>query len=176
MIEADGTSYRKAGAMMLINDTGQYFGLLSGGCLESNIMRQTRRCWDNQQGDIIKYDKHEEKVLAWQWGIGCCAMVNILLQPVHTNNYYLKRDAAALKLVPSSSAKYVGCLEFTDHTDRVLDIVTLTRNDMSKPLANSIGLRLGGELPEYIALSMLAEVHAGLENANGLYIIGVLNQ
>ena len=30
-IEADGSSYRKYGAMMLINDMGQYFGWLSDG-------------------------------------------------------------------------------------------------------------------------------------------------
>ena len=119
---------------------------------------------------------HEEEVLAWQLGVGCGGMVIIMLQPMHANNYYLQRDAAALKLVPSSSAKYVGLLGSTDHTDRVLDIATLTRNDVSKPLANRIGLRLGGELPKSIALSILAEVHLVLENADGLSIIGVLNQ
>jgi xanthine dehydrogenase accessory factor len=310
IIETDGSSYRKAGAMMLINDMGQYFGLLSGGCLESDIMRQARRCWDNQQNRIIEYDMREEEDLAWQLGIGCGGMVRILLQPVHVNNDYLKLDAlnscleqrqkaeyhqqidegipsnkvlpidekyqtlgtsaqvtgspnvfvqllspapllavfgagvdakplvsiaaelgwhvllidprvgyakaefftkanqiirqslddlygatwlsqidaalvlthnikldaAALKLVQSSSAKYVGLLGPIHRTDRVLDIAKLTRNDLSKPLANPVGLRLGGELPESIALSMLAEVHAVLENADGLSISGVLNQ
>ncbi|PKG99657.1 XdhC family protein [Paraglaciecola sp. MB-3u-78] len=310
IIETDGSSYRKAGAMMLINDMGQYFGLLSGGCLESDIMRQARRCWDNQRNRIIEYDMREEEDLAWQLGIGCGGMVRILLQPVHANNDYLKLDAlnsyleqrqkaeyhqqidegipsnkvlpideksqtlgtsaqvtgsanvfvqllspapllavfgagvdakplvsiaaelgwqvllidprvgyakaefftkanqiirqslddlygttwlsqidaalvlthnikldaAALKLVQSSSAKYVGLLGPTHRTDRVLDIAKLTRNDLSKPLANPVGLRLGGELPESIALSMLAEVHAVLENADGLSISGVLNQ
>ena len=49
-------------------------------------------------------------------------------------------------------------------------------SDLTKPLANPVGLRLGGELPESIALSMLAEVHAVLENADGLSISGVVNQ
>jgi len=92
IIETDGSSYRKAGAMMLINDMGQYFGLLSGGCLESDIMRQARRCWDNQKNRIIEYDMREEEDLAWQLGIGCGGMVRILLQPVHIDNNYLKLD------------------------------------------------------------------------------------
>ena len=288
---------------------GQYFGLLSGGCLESDIMRQARRCWDNQQNRIIEYDMREEEDLAWQLGIGCGGMVRILLQPVHIDNNYLKLDelnscleqrqnaeyhqqidegmplnkvlpvvhnlqtvaatiqnnglvdvfvqqlkpapllavfgagvdakpvvsiaaelgwqvilidprvgyakveyftkasqivresfeqlhdaswlnqidvalvlthnikldAAALKLVQNSSAKYVGLLGPTHRTDRVLDIATLTRNDLTKPLANPVGLRVGGELPESIALSMLAEAHAVLEEADGLSISGVLN-
>jgi xanthine dehydrogenase accessory factor len=310
IIQTDGSSYRKAGAMMLINDMGQYFGLLSGGCLESDIMRQARRCWDNHKNRIIEYDMREEEDLAWQLGIGCGGMVKILLQPVHADNDYLKLDelncclerrskaeyhqqidegfplnkvipsenqseksassaeltgsvdifvqllrpapllaifgagvdakpvvsiaadlgwqvllidprigyakaefftkanqiirqsidelydtawlsqidaalvlthnikldAASLKLVQTSSAKYVGLLGPTHRTDRVLDIAKLTRNDLTKPLANPVGLRLGGELPESIALSMLAEVHAVLEQADGLSISGVLNQ
>ena len=38
-----GPSYRKAGAMMLFNDLGQHYGLLSGGCLEADIQRQAAR-------------------------------------------------------------------------------------------------------------------------------------
>jgi xanthine dehydrogenase accessory factor len=310
IIQTDGSSYRKAGAMMLINDMGQYFGLLSGGCLESDIMRQARRCWDNHQNRIIEYDMREEEDLAWQLGIGCGGMVRILLQPVHADNDYLKLDelnrcleqrqkaeyhqqidenhplnkvipiddksqqltasaqltesvdmfvqllcpapllavfgagvdakpvvsiaaelgwqvllidprvgyakaefftqasqiirqsidelydttwlnqidaalvlthnikldAAALKLVQTSSAKYVGLLGPIHRTDRVLDIAKLTRNDLTKSLANPVGLRLGGELPESIALSMLAEAHAVLEQGDGLSISGVLKQ
>ena len=88
----------------------------------------------------------------------------------------IKLDAAALKLLQNSSAKYVGLLGPIHRTDRVLDIAQLSRKDLTKPLANPVGLRLGGELPESIALSMLAEAHAVLEEADGLSISGVLNQ
>ncbi|MGS2720187.1 XdhC family protein [Paraglaciecola aestuariivivens] len=307
IIETDGSSYRKPGAMMLINDLGQYFGLLSGGCLESDIMRQARRCWDDQQNRIVKYDMREEEDLAWQLGIGCGGMVRILLQPVNQQNQYLfldkvsqalnqrqsvcyqqqideaqpsnswqvvnkpegiepritttqstshfiqnltpspliavfgagvdakpvvaiaaelgwqvllldprmgyakpqyfsaaseivrtpfeqltqakwlaqvdacfilthniKLDAQALNLVQQSSAKYVGLLGPQHRTQRVLDLAGLTQSNMVKPLANPMGLRLGGELPESIALSMLSEAHARLENADGLSISGII--
>jgi xanthine dehydrogenase accessory factor len=88
----------------------------------------------------------------------------------------IKLDAAVLKLVQTSSAKYVGLLGPTHRTDRVLDIAKLTRSDLTKPLANPVGLRLGGELPESIALSMLSEAHAVLENADGLSLSRMLNQ
>lgn len=74
-----------------------------------------------------------------------------------------------------SSAKYVGLLGPIHRTDRVLDFAKLHRNDLTKPLANPMGLRLGGELPESIALSMLSEAHAVLEKADALSISGVLN-
>ena len=66
IIGTEGSSYRKSGAMMMINSLGQYHGLLSGGCLESDIMRQARRCWDNQKSRMIQYDMREEEDLAWQ--------------------------------------------------------------------------------------------------------------
>ena len=40
---------------------------------------------------------------------------------------------------------------------------------------NPIGLRLGGELPESIALSMLAEAHAFIEQGDASSISGVLS-
>ncbi len=85
-------------------------------------------------------------------------------------------DAAALALVQSSSAKYVGLLGPIHRTDRVLDIAKLSRDNLTKPLANPVGFRLGGELPESIALSMISEAHAVLEKADGLSISGVLKQ
>lgn len=87
--ETDGSSYRKPGAMMLINSLGQYSGILSGGCLESDIMRQSRQCWDTHCNRLIQYDMREEEDLAWQLGIGCGGMVKILLQPVSQANDYL---------------------------------------------------------------------------------------
>ncbi|MFT2091180.1 XdhC family protein [Paraglaciecola sp. 2405UD69-4] len=308
IIETDGSSYRKPGAMMLINDMGQYYGLLSGGCLESDIMRQARRCWDNHKNRTVEYDMREEEDLAWQLGIGCGGMVKILLQPVNKNNDYLKLDelnnaiisrkkvcyqqqidehipcnqlqvntpdmgntkpgiitlegkqffrqwlgpapliavfgagvdarpvvaiaaelgwevllidprvgyakseyfskasqiirepieafssslwylqidaalilthnikldAQALKVLQGSSAKYVGLLGPIHRTDRVLEQIDMSRQALSKPLANPVGLRLGGELPESIALSMLAEVHAALEQKDARSISKVL--
>jgi xanthine dehydrogenase accessory factor len=302
IIETDGSSYRKAGAMMMINSLGQYFGLLSGGCLESDIMLQARRCWDTGHNRIIEYDMREEEDLAWQLGIGCGGMVRILLQPVSRENQYLsldnlyqylgnnqrceyqqvihqqgpentllpcvgtelatddsrpcfsqiikpaphlalfgggvdarpvvaiamqlgwqltlidprisyarsgqfdpsitivrqsldelagsawlqhidmalimthniQLDGQSLALVQNSSACYVGMLGPIHRTDRVLAHGKLQRKDLVKPLANPVGLRLGGELPESIALSMLAEAHAYIEQADGQSISGIL--
>jgi len=303
IVATEGSSYRKIGAQMLINDLGQYYGLLSGGCLESDIMIQARRCWDNNQNRLIQYDMREEEDLAWKLGIGCGGLVKILLQPVNAANNYLdlhtvlailnengsclysqmviegladntcrrlesvhshqvaldmhddieiltqtlrppfhlaifgggidakpvvdiaasigwqitlidsrttyarkehfakvdqivkkpieqistdvsenawlqsidavilmnhnvELDALSLSLVQQSSSRYLGILGPTHRTDRVFEEANLTRNQVIIPLANPIGLRLGGELPESIALSMISEIHAFLENAD----------
>ncbi|GLS82705.1 putative xanthine dehydrogenase subunit A [Paraferrimonas haliotis] len=89
VIETQGSSYRKPGAMMLINSMGQHFGLISGGCLESDVMRNARRCWDTGQSIIVQYDMRQEGDFAWQLGIGCGGMVKLLLQPITADNNYL---------------------------------------------------------------------------------------
>jgi xanthine dehydrogenase accessory factor len=90
IIGTEGSSYRKPGAMMMINSLGQYHGLISGGCLESDIMRQSRQCWMSGKNIIIQYDMREEEDITWQLGIGCGGLVRILLQPVSADNAYLK--------------------------------------------------------------------------------------
>ncbi len=41
--KTEGPCYRKAGAMMLLGSQGQQLGMLSGGCLESDIHRHSRQ-------------------------------------------------------------------------------------------------------------------------------------
>lgn len=88
-----GSSYRKAGSMMLCDDLGRYFGLLSGGCLESDIQRHAHRVLASGKSTTIRYDGNDEDDISFQLGIGCGGEVDILLQPVTAANDYLQLDA-----------------------------------------------------------------------------------
>ncbi|MCC2603864.1 XdhC family protein [Planctobacterium marinum] len=107
IIETDGSSYRKPGAIMFINSLGQYYGLLSGGCLEADIMRQARKCWDSGKSHIIQYDMRDEDDIAWKLGIGCGGMVRILLQPVTAQNHYLELTALKTQLDTNQRCIYM---------------------------------------------------------------------
>jgi xanthine/CO dehydrogenase XdhC/CoxF family maturation factor len=95
IIETQRSSYRKAGAMMLFNSLGKSFGLLSGGCLEADLMRQAQKCWQTGTQITVCYDMEDDDDIAWQLGIGCGGLVKVLLQPIHHTNNYL--DLQALK-------------------------------------------------------------------------------
>ena len=56
VIETLGSTYRKAGAQMLIADDGTAAGLLSGGCLESDLMERARSVIDTGRPLIAEYD------------------------------------------------------------------------------------------------------------------------
>lgn len=299
IIETQGSSYRKAGAMLFINDLGQYFGLLSGGCLEADILRNAKQVMHSQQAKIIEYDMQEEDDISWKLGIGCGGLVKILLQPITAlNNYqqlpllltalnnrqavsykinlsdlslsnqtihntddiannknnllfsyqptphlaifgagvdarplvamagnlgwrislidhrvnnareqyfssaeqiirqhpseladakFLQQidaavvmghhvgfDAAAIKILQHSASKYIGLLGPKHRKLKVLNEAGLAQ--LSQPISGPVGLDIGGELPESIALSILAEIHAVLAGKNARFLSEELQQ
>ena len=95
IIETQRSSYRKAGAMMFINSQGKSYGLLSGGCLEADLMRQAQKCWHKNTNITVCYDMQDDSDIAWQLGIGCGGLVKVLLQPINRDNNYL--DLVTLK-------------------------------------------------------------------------------
>jgi xanthine dehydrogenase accessory factor len=319
IVHTEGSSYRSEGAMMLINSLGQYDGMLSGGCLESDIMRRAKKVMAKNRADIVEYDMLNEDDIGWKLGLGCGGIVHILLQPLHAeNNYqglaglyellqnnqsgivlvdtegqqnnqlftdmaganeYIQQhinsdlylddtkaiqlvddhyllmilraaphiaifgggvdarplvklasilgwhidlidhrtgyarpeyfpqadvihkepfqdladkeflaqidaaiimghnvgfDASAIKLLQYSPVKYIGLLGPEHRKQEVLDEASLQQ--LRNPITGPIGLNIGGELPESIALSVLAEIHAYLNQADGLSITGVLGK
>ncbi|MHC6529316.1 XdhC family protein [Vibrio proteolyticus] len=87
--KTEGPAYRKSGAMMLFSDAGHQLGMLSGGCLESDIHLHARKVMLSQAPVTLTYDGSDEDDLAFQLGIGCGGTVHILLQPLTAENGYL---------------------------------------------------------------------------------------
>lgn len=287
VIETSGSTYRKSGAMMFINSLGQFYGLISGGCLETDLVRHAKQCFDSKTAKTVCYDMQEEDDIGWQLGIGCGGVVKLLLQPINTSNNYLQLnllrqhlknrqacyyvqdktelsfnnsfqlakpildtnsnlvvhkvspvpqlvifgggidalpvcnlaatmgwqvivvdsrvtharasqftnatniikqefseltqakwlteadaivimthnvelDAQALAISQKSNANFIGLLGPKHRTEKVLKAAELTWQSLTKPLSNPIGINIGGELPEAIALSILAEVQGVL--------------
>lgn len=106
IIQTKGSSYRKAGAHMMINDLGQSFGLLSGGCLEADLKRRARRCWATNQSQVVCYDMSDATDIAWQLGIGCGGMVRVLIQPISQANHYHNLHIAHDMLMTNQSVCY----------------------------------------------------------------------
>jgi xanthine dehydrogenase accessory factor len=75
-----GSSYRSPGAIMLINNLGQSHGLVSGGCLEANIVLHAKKVFDSQQAHYVEYDMREEDGYAADLGVGCKGKIGLLLQ------------------------------------------------------------------------------------------------
>lgn len=83
-----GSTYRKAGAHMLIARDGQFAGLLSGGCLESDLAAHALEVLDTGQARIIEYDTRTSDDLIWGIGLGCEGAMQILLTRLGVDNAY----------------------------------------------------------------------------------------
>jgi xanthine dehydrogenase accessory factor len=79
LIDKQGSSYRQVGAAMLVNSSGQYFGLISGGCLESDIVLRAKKVLQNQRPDYAVYDMADEDSEARQLGGGCQGKIGVLI-------------------------------------------------------------------------------------------------
>ncbi len=78
--------------MMLFSAEGHQLGMLSGGCLESDIHHYARRVMHSQRAITLTYDGSDEDDLSFQLGIGCGGSVHILLQPLNQANEYLQLE------------------------------------------------------------------------------------
>ena len=59
IVATEGSTYRKPGAMMLVNRAGQFEGMISGGCLEGDLLHHAEEVFDDGVSKFVTYDMHE---------------------------------------------------------------------------------------------------------------------
>jgi xanthine dehydrogenase accessory factor len=81
LVKVEGSSYRQAGARMLLTQGGGRTGGMSGGCLEGEI--QKKAWWLTERGPVLqKYQTSGEDGLSAPFGLGCNGTLHVLLKRV----------------------------------------------------------------------------------------------
>ena len=80
---------------------------------------------------------------------------------IMTHNVVMDAQAVAL-IVGVERLKYLGLLGPVARKIKVLETVNVQESDLPTALSGPAGFDIGGELPESIALSILAECHQTL--------------
>jgi xanthine dehydrogenase accessory factor len=83
VVRVEGSSYRQPGARMLVTETGQLTGAISGGCLEGDALRRALLAIEQQQNKLITYDTSNEDDVEFGVQLGCNGIVHILFEPIH---------------------------------------------------------------------------------------------
>ena len=78
MIRTEGPSYTKPGAQMLIAQSGEYAGLLSGGCLEGDLSERAARVLRTRNCEIARYDMRGPDDVLFGIGSGCEGALRVL--------------------------------------------------------------------------------------------------
>jgi xanthine/CO dehydrogenase XdhC/CoxF family maturation factor len=76
-----GSTYRKAGARMLILANGGHVGLLSGGCLEADLREHADEVLRSRIPRAVEYDMRGPDDILFGIGAGCEGAMRVLLEP-----------------------------------------------------------------------------------------------
>ena len=81
VVATAGSTYRKAGARMLIMADGSHLGLLSGGCMEADLAAHAQEVIEAGVPRAIEYDMRGPDDVLFGLGAGCEGAMRILLEP-----------------------------------------------------------------------------------------------
>ena len=107
VVHTAGSTYRKPGALMLIAHDGSYAGLLSGGCLETDLREHARAVIETGVPHTVTYDMGGTDDALWGLGVGCEGAMRIFLVRVGPQNDWQPIEhlsRALAKHVPASVA------------------------------------------------------------------------
>jgi len=83
LVRAEGSSYRRPGAHLLIGGAGEYAGTVSGGCLEAEVVRKAE--WMVRTGAVVQtYSTLFDDTAEIPFGLGCGGVVDLLFEPIDT--------------------------------------------------------------------------------------------
>jgi len=118
VVATSGSTYRRAGARMLLTREQWLAGSISGGCLEGDAIRSA---WDRTKDGpaLVTYDSTADEDIVWGFGLGCNGVVQVLFERLPENGGVLAflsecfahRQTAVVRTV-ISSANRLGCREW----------------------------------------------------------------
>ena len=83
LVEKSGSSYRPQGAKALfVPNSNQYFGLISGGCIEQDLLAHSELIVNTQKSKLITYDLRQDQQNIWDSATGCPGILYVLLEPL----------------------------------------------------------------------------------------------
>ncbi|HEX9513951.1 MAG TPA: XdhC family protein [Puia sp.] len=114
VVRVEGSSYRRAGARMLVLDDGTYLGGISGGCLEGDALRRAQKGIALHRPSVITYDTTQDDDYQIGVGLGCNGIIDVLftpLSPEDPNNHLNILSHLTAIREPAVVVAITGCPE-----------------------------------------------------------------
>ena len=89
VVKLEGSSYRRPGVRMLLNEAGEAVGAVSGGCVEKEILHQAQSVFRTGKAKIMTYDG--------RYRIGCDGLLHIMIEPFVLSDKLLKAFEGSYK-------------------------------------------------------------------------------
>ncbi len=129
VVLVEGSSYRRAGARMLVTEDGQLTGAISGGCLEGDALRKARLVLSRNKSMLVTYDTTDEDDAKFGVGLGCNGIIHILIEPINVGS--INNPIALLKqfLSKRNPAVLITCFCLNDKLAEQPGTCLLLTND-----------------------------------------------
>lgn len=82
VVEAEGSTYRKPGALALVGEDGRRVGVISGGCLEPGLVTLAGTALEARQPREAAFDTRDDDDLIFGSGSGCRGRMRVVAWPV----------------------------------------------------------------------------------------------
>ena len=151
VVHVEGSSYRRAGARMLIDEFGNITGAISGGCLEGDALRKALHALHQQKNKLVTYDTSDEDDAVIGAQLGCNGIIQVLFEPLNYEDelnpcellktviiqknpiaivvqFILNKlkNQAGTKLIISENSKAIGVKPEKELFDHILEQARLT--------------------------------------------------
>ncbi len=81
IVATHGSTYRRAGARLMVPAEGPPIGNLSGGCLEDDVARAGREVMTSGVPRLLTFDLTAEGEEVWGYGLGCNGAIDVFVEP-----------------------------------------------------------------------------------------------
>ena len=81
VVATRGSTYRRAGARLLIPPEGEPIGNISGGCLEGDVARIGREVIASGDPRLVQFDMTADDDAVWGYGLGCNGAIELFVEP-----------------------------------------------------------------------------------------------
>ena len=85
VVRVNGSAYRHEGAKLVVAESEDHVGNVSGGCLEADVREVAQRVLRTGVAELRTYCGGSDEISAWDLGVGCDGEVEILVEPVSSS-------------------------------------------------------------------------------------------
>jgi len=80
VVSVAGSAPRGVGAKLVVTDTGEMAGSVSGGCVENAVIETGLEVLASGQSQLVRYGVSDED--AWEVGLACGGTIEVLIEKV----------------------------------------------------------------------------------------------
>ena len=159
VVHVEGSSYRRAGARMLVDEDGLMTGAISGGCLEGDALRKALHALHKEENKLVTYDTSDENDAVIGAQLGCNGVIQVLFEPI---DFSSKHNPIEL-LKTASDQKKTMIIGTFFHLDKAKEQVGTTFL-VDQSLAVS-----GDQLPDLLSEYILADCRLAFDDQTSLF-------